>query len=110
MYTLLVGTPPPSAKERFLRPHLLRPPELISPGINPTVSKAIMWSLEMHPDRRPRDTEMMRAALLGEIQPHETDEMLNGSTPEWLQAIQENRPALILAAVLFIVAIIITVT
>ncbi len=109
MYTLVVGTPPPSAKERFLRPHLLRPPRELNPLISENVSQAIMWSLEMHPDRRPANSELIRAAILGEIQPL-LERGASASTPDWLAAVRENRVALIFAAVLFVIALIITIS
>lgn len=111
LYTLLVGTPPPSAKERFLRPHLIQPPHKINPAVSQTVSEAIMWSLAMHPDHRPATSEDLHRALLGEIPPFHLE---NGADEQvqtaWMRALRENRFALIIASILFLLAIFATIT
>lgn len=108
LYTLLIGAPPPSAKERFLRPHLLQPPRDLNKNISRAVSDAVLWALEMHPDRRPTNSHALRAALLGEISPAQIDQQ--DQEPEWIRALRDNRFTLTAVVLLFIVAIILTIT
>ena len=64
LYHLLTNTPPAEAKHRFLHPDALKSPRDINPAIHPNVSRAILWSLELHPDARPQDIPQFRVALL----------------------------------------------
>jgi serine/threonine protein kinase len=64
LYHLLTNTPPAEAKHRFLHPDALKPPRDINRAIHPNVSRAILWSLELHPDERPQDIPSFRSALL----------------------------------------------
>lgn len=64
LYHLLTNTPPAEAKHRFLSPEALKPPRDINPSIHPNVARAILWSLELHPNERPQDIPSFRNALL----------------------------------------------
>ncbi len=65
LYHLLTNEPPPSARERFLRPHALRPPRQINPSLPVRVEEALLWGLRLHPDERPPSVEVFLRALLG---------------------------------------------
>ena len=107
LFTLLTGSPPPSAKERFLNPHALKAPAEINPELTKAVSDAIVWSLAMHPDRRPDDAEMFRRALKGQISQTADSSQANNS---FAQALSDNRLAVIGVICLFIVAVLLTIT
>ena len=65
LYHLLTNHPPIEAKQRFLRPDALRPPRELNPAIDPTVDQAVLWAMELHPDKRPQDIKIFRQALFG---------------------------------------------
>ncbi|MEM7798482.1 MAG: serine/threonine-protein kinase [Chloroflexota bacterium] len=107
LYTLLTGSPPASAKERFLNPRSLKPPNEINPMLSKPVSDAILWSLEMHPDQRPIDVNQFKAALAGEIT-REVD--IEIRQPEWVVAFNRNRTGLLVSVILFIIVMLVTFT
>mgnify|MGYP000073147657 CR=1 FL=1 len=106
LFTLLTGSPPPSAKERFLNPKALKPPAEINPEVSKAVSDAIVWSLEMHPNRRPDSAITFRKALNGQIS---RDELENENNYRFADALADNRIAAFGVAGLFIVAVLITI-
>ncbi len=63
LYHLLTNQPPPEAKQRFLRPHGMKPPSEFNPEIEPPVEEAVLWSMALHPDDRPPDVASFRQAL-----------------------------------------------
>ncbi len=65
LYHLLTNEPPPSARERFLRPRALRPPRQINPSLPLRVEEAILWGMRLHPDERPATVEAFLQALTG---------------------------------------------
>lgn len=65
LYHLLTNTPPPDARQRFLKPDSLVPPRAINPRISPRVERAILNAMAMHPDDRPPSIAAFRAELLG---------------------------------------------
>jgi serine/threonine protein kinase len=65
LYHLLTGEAPPEAKQRFLNPDALRLPRQINPAISPRTERAILWAMEMHPDRRPANVAELRQVLFG---------------------------------------------
>ena len=69
LYHLLTNTPPPEARDRFLRPEILVPPRDINPDISPRTERAIFWAMNLHPDERPQSVEQFRQALLGDWNP-----------------------------------------
>ncbi|NPA31237.1 MAG: serine/threonine protein kinase, partial [Chloroflexi bacterium] len=65
LYHLLTNEPPPSARERFLRPRALRSPRQINPALPVRIEEAILWGMRLHPDERPSSVEEFLQALLG---------------------------------------------
>ncbi len=105
LYTLLTGFPPLSAKERFLNPSSLQPPHLLDSNISKMVSDAVMWALEMHPDKRPTDSATLRTAIQGKLAAPESEEV---AELLWLTAVWENRITLLTVLGLLLLAIFIT--
>lgn len=66
LYHLLTGQPPLSAKDRFLKPESLLPPEELNPRISERTVRAITWAMAMHPDQRPASIGAFRQVLLGD--------------------------------------------
>lgn len=65
LYHLCTNEAPPEAKQRFLSPGTLRPPRLLNPALSPRTERAILWAMEMHPDKRPTAVADFRQALFG---------------------------------------------
>lgn len=112
LYTLLVGFPPPSAKDRFLNPMVLQPPHKINAEISETLSKSVVWAIEMHPDNRPQSADTLRKAMLGTLLPeaptsHTPSPDSGTATAQFLNA---NITLLLLTIILFVIAIILTLT
>lgn len=107
LYHLLTGHPPLSAKDRFLRPYSLPPPQELNPTISERTDRAIMWALALHPDQRPPSITAFREVLLGNARlprlrkaapaPAEGD-------ATWLQALGGNLLLLLLAAAMLAAA------
>ena len=70
LYHLLTNHPPPSARERFLHPHVLKPPRAFNPDISPRTERAILWAMRLHPDERPESVAAFREASLGGWMPN----------------------------------------
>lgn len=108
LYHLFSNQLPPSAKERFLNPAILRPLPQINPNVPAYVAEAISWAMAMHPDDRPDSIALLREALQGKrtrSRPR-SQEITTGSL--WFDAIMANRVPLILAFVLFLLALALT--
>ena len=75
LYHLLTNTPPVDARERFLHPESLILPRQINPAVSTRVERAILWSMNLHPDERPQTVEIFRQALVGDrvtvVQPYQ---------------------------------------
>jgi len=65
LYHLSTNTQPADARERFLNPNKLAPPSEINPAISSQMEKAILWSLQLHPDDRPQTVKQFTDVLLG---------------------------------------------
>ena len=63
LYYLLTNQPPLEAKQRFLRPHGLKPPSELNSDIEPSLEDAILWAMALHPDERPNDVAAFRQSL-----------------------------------------------
>jgi len=63
LYHLLTNEPPAEAKQRFLRPESLSAPHMLNPAISPSVERAILWALALHPDDRPPDVPTFSETL-----------------------------------------------
>ncbi len=106
-YHLLTDVPPPDARYRFLNPNALRSPHRINPQVNPQVSEAILWAMEMHPDERPSSISEFRGVLEGRVRRPMKGYALPAPVTFW-QAVLENRVPILLATGLFILAILLT--
>ena len=65
LYHLLTNQSPAEARERFLDPENLALPRTINPGISVRTEKAVLWAMELHPDRRPDSVESFRQFIFG---------------------------------------------
>ncbi len=63
LYHLLTNQPPLEAKQRFLRPHGMKPLGEFNPAIEPPLEEAVLWAMALHPDDRPDDVASFRQAL-----------------------------------------------
>jgi len=63
LYHLLTNQPPLEAKQRFLRPHGMKPLSEFNPAIEPPLEEAVLWAMALHPDDRPDDAASFRQAL-----------------------------------------------
>lgn len=82
LYHLLTGQPPLSAKDRFLRPRSLPPPQELSPTISERTDRAVMWAMGMHPDQRPASVAALRKVLLGDA-PLPSAHTIRAGAPSW---------------------------
>jgi serine/threonine protein kinase len=65
LYHLLTNEAPTEARKRFLDSRSLVPPREINPNVSPTVERAILWAMSLHPDHRPKTVAEFREALFG---------------------------------------------
>lgn len=107
LYHLLTNQPPADAKQRFLNPNSLVPPRAINPRISPATERAILAAIAMHPDQRPTSIAALRELLHANTLPP-TLASLVPAQGEWPQALNENRSLLILAGVMFLLAVLAT--
>ncbi|MGQ9554038.1 MAG: serine/threonine-protein kinase [Anaerolineae bacterium] len=109
LYHLLTGQPPPSAKDRFLRPGLLAPPQEANPRISERTDRAILWAMGMHPNQRPPSVSALRDVLLGKAPlppvPVSVSAWRATAPVPWRLAIRVNLPLLMLAVLLLAAAI-----
>ncbi len=108
LYTLLTDVPPAHAKARFLNPMILKPPRAINLDLAPHVSDAIMWAMEMHPDRRPDSVRDFQDVLLGKSK-RPTDTEKEPTPPGFRDFARENWITSLIAIGLLIIAILLTV-
>ncbi len=107
LYHLLAGRPPASARERFLRSDSLTPLREINPHVSPGAERAIEQALSLHPDERPATVQLFGQALRGAAIPASIAPLiLTGA--EWRETWLKNIPLTLVAAVLILVALIIT--
>lgn len=106
IYHLLTNTPPPDAKQRFLHPGILAPLRELNPSVSPTMERAVLCALSMHPDQRPAGVAELRRSLhrpflapLSELAPDDT---------EWRHALQANLIPLSAAGLLALIALFLT--
>ncbi len=117
LYHLLTNTPPSEAKQRFLTPRALRDPRDINPVITDRTARAVLWAMSMHPDDRPEDVRIFSEALLGQgLLPTRKlsaglrrAELRTSESPRDPEIAQGNVALAILAAVLLVVALVVTV-
>mgnify|MGYP002713014837 CR=1 FL=1 len=108
LYHLLTFARPPDAKSRFLNPRILKPAHLLNPNVSPTISAALLWALEMHPDDRPDTVQQFYEALTGQ-RPIPGIKTAVSPTKLFTDALKANWLPLLLAFTLFLVAILLTI-
>jgi len=106
LYNLLTGRLPQSAKERFLNPSAMRPARVLNPTVTRNVSDAVMWAMQMHPKDRPETIAVLQEALFegGKIVSNEPQ-----FNTDVVEAIWSNRFVMMVAAFLFIIALLLTI-
>ena len=101
LYHLLTGRIPVTAQQRFLEPQSLVGPRSVNGAISPTVEKAILRAMSMHPDQRPSTVAELRTLL----DPEGLDGDAAGQPSVWLRAIRDNFYLVLLVALLLGLAI-----
>jgi serine/threonine-protein kinase len=104
LYHLLTNQPPPDAKQRFLHPRALPLPSTLNPKISPSVERALLAALAMHPDERPATVGLFRAALLGGALPEAPQ-----PAPAWQVALEANRSLTAGVLALLVISWVVTV-
>lgn len=108
LYQLLTSKAPPDAKARFLNPRILLPPYQLNPDVRRTVSDAVLWAMEMHPDDRPADVDALRQVLFGrEKRPKK--ETPTPIAPPFFEALAANQGMLLLVLILLLLAFFVTI-
>jgi serine/threonine-protein kinase len=108
LYQLLTSKAPPDAKARFLNPRMLLPPYELNPDVRRTVSDAVLWAMEMHPDDRPANVDALRDVLFGrEKRPKRERE--TPTTLPLFEALAANQVMLLLVLVLLLFAFFVTI-
>jgi serine/threonine-protein kinase len=107
LYHLLTRRPPATARERFLNPRALIPPRSLNAHISPSVEKAIMAALALHPNGRPLDIKAFKAQLQRSKIPSSIVPLFL-TAGEWRTAILNNLPLFITLGCLLILAFYIT--
>lgn len=72
LYHLLTNTPPSDARERFIHPECLKSPRSINPSISQQMERAILWSMNLHPDERPQTISQLKDFFTGKAGSEET--------------------------------------
>jgi serine/threonine-protein kinase len=109
LYHLLTNQAPIDAKSRFLQPQLFQSPTQLNSRISLRVERAILHAISMHPDERPSSiaalrTELFNSSYLDPV----ASQISAGTSAHWRQALRENAVLLMLALVLFVVALVAT--
>jgi len=111
LYHLLTGEQPPSAKDRYLQPGILTPPQEINPTMSERMNKCILWAMQLHPDNRPSSVVDFRDALFGRAPIPALNASLSaaaGATSgkeTWSHAIRANLGLVLLAVALLAIAV-----
>ena len=110
MYHLLTGQAPLTAKERFLHPGAMPPPQELNPSISERTDRVILWAMAMHPDQRPASVAELRNVLFGRapLPAARTDPSVTvrvGQQEGWRQAIASNLVLIIAALALLAAAV-----
>lgn len=106
LYHLLTNEAPPDAKTRYLQEGIQAPLTIrsINPNVSPQTEQAILHSLGLHPEDRPKTIEDFRRELLKGAPIRVRGRKING----WHFAIWRNRLMLALIAALLTLALILT--
>ncbi len=106
LYHLLCNTPPPDAKTRFLNPRAMQAPHTINKNISQSMSEAVMWAMEMHPDKRPSSIQQFAKVMCGSASRKQYGGQPDATVADALRA---NLPLSILLLLLLIAAVLITI-
>jgi serine/threonine-protein kinase len=106
LYHLLTGRPPTNAQQRFLDPEALVMPRQINAAISPTVERALLAALALHPKDRPRSVAAWSKMLLGDAPTIPVS--VRPQSVGWGQALRENWWLLLLALAVSAAAVIAT--
>ncbi len=116
LYHLLTNRPPADAKQRFLNPDSLAPPSTYNPRISPSVERAILAAISMHPDGRPQTISAFRdmlqtSSLIWSWSTVDATPSLVSlfiDSADWQWALRENRDLLLVAAGLLAASVLVT--
>ncbi|MGD2207494.1 MAG: serine/threonine-protein kinase [Anaerolineae bacterium] len=106
LYHLLTGRPPASAQDRFLDPKALLPPRQANPAISPTVERAMLAALSLHPKDRPESVAAWSQMLSGDAATLPVEASPRGES--WGQALRANWWLLLLGLAMVAAAILLT--
>jgi eukaryotic-like serine/threonine-protein kinase len=107
LYHLLTGRSPMTARERFLRPEALVLPRAINATISPSIEHTILLALALHPDKRPATMTTFQTMLHQASAPLQITPLVH-SISEWRRALHANLPLITIAAILILLASLIT--
>jgi serine/threonine-protein kinase len=107
-YHLLTDFPPPDAKARFLNPATLPQLRRLNPEISHHVSDAVQWAMEMHPDERPSSVDSFRQVFFG-LQSRPGTRLPDANPVGLSAALRANWITLMMAFLLFLIAVILTI-
>lgn len=110
LYELLTLQAPVDARQRFLQPASLPLPRTINPAITATTERAIMAAMAMHPDDRPASVEDFADMLFSSHDVVTTGGVYRVADPGWLEAIRANATLATLAAILILLAFIVSLS
>lgn len=102
LYHLLTNTPPADARERFIQPQSLKTPRSLNPTISSQLEKAILWSMNLHPDERPQNMTQLKDYFTGRASKFESS---NYSHKDFRNLVLEPRLKPFLATSVFITLI-----
>jgi serine/threonine-protein kinase len=106
LYHLLCDSPPPDAKTRFLNPHAMKSPHEVNKNISQTMSNAIMWAMEMHPNQRPSSIQQFCEVMRGNATRNSYGEQPD---PTMIDALRANLPLVLMVFLLFLAAVLLTI-
>lgn len=110
LYELLTLQAPVDARQRFLQPASLPLPRTINPAITATTERSIMAAMSMHPDNRPASIEDFSDMLFSSHDVVITGDVYSVADPGWLDAIRANVTLAAIAAVLALLAFVISIS
>ena len=105
LYHLLTDQLPADARERFLHPSLLRAPRQLNPDLSEAINEALLWGLELHPERRAATVHDFVQALSRGVS---RDGNVTRVAPSWEAALAGQRDALTVIALLGLAATLLT--
>ena len=110
LYELLTLQAPVDARQRFLQPASLPLPRTINPAITATTERSIMAAMSMHPDSRPASVEDFSDMLFSSHDVVTTGDVYSVADPSWRDAIRANVALAAIAAVLVLLAFVVSIS